>query len=319
MAYAILRFSKQRGGSARALEAHHERKKEAYKSNPDIDPNRSAENVHLIRASTSYNREIGSRIQSAGCKVRKDSVKFIDTLITASPEFFSFKPPEKKREFFVHALEFVKARVGAGNIFVAVVHMDEKTPHMHLCFTPITPDNRLSAKEIMGNRPKMVEWQDAFHAHMSERWPELERGQPAAETKREHIPVRLFKQAVKLDNHMEIIERLLGDINVFNATRKRQEALDELAKLLPAAEGFSAQVKQAQSSIDYVVSRNKTLQDRLDDKDEQLRKKEEAVMNKNIEAQRLQESVRRYERLLSRIPPEILEQVKTSQKTHQAR
>ena len=27
----------------------------------------------------------------------------------------------------------------------AVVHMDEKTPHLHLCFTPITEDGRLSA------------------------------------------------------------------------------------------------------------------------------------------------------------------------------
>lgn len=30
--------------------------------------------------------------------------------------------------------------------------MDEKTPHLHLCFVPLTADRRLSAKEIIGNR-----------------------------------------------------------------------------------------------------------------------------------------------------------------------
>ena len=34
----------------------------------------------------------------------------------------------------------------------AVVHMDEKTPHLHLTFVPLTKDNRLCAKEIIGNR-----------------------------------------------------------------------------------------------------------------------------------------------------------------------
>lgn len=35
--YGILRFAKHKGGSAGALEAHHERTKEKYASNPDID------------------------------------------------------------------------------------------------------------------------------------------------------------------------------------------------------------------------------------------------------------------------------------------
>ena len=31
---------------------------------------------------------------------------------------------------------------------------------MHLCFVPLTQDNRLSAKEVIGGRDKLVEWQD---------------------------------------------------------------------------------------------------------------------------------------------------------------
>lgn len=35
MAYTILRFAKHKGNPARAIQAHHEREKEKYKSNPE--------------------------------------------------------------------------------------------------------------------------------------------------------------------------------------------------------------------------------------------------------------------------------------------
>ncbi len=42
MSYAILRFQKRKAGGVAACERHNERKKEAYKSNPDIDMERFA-------------------------------------------------------------------------------------------------------------------------------------------------------------------------------------------------------------------------------------------------------------------------------------
>lgn len=160
MAYAILRFEKRRGGPATALEKHHERKKENYASNPDIDKTRSGLNFHLIEPKHKYYAEIQSRIESAKCKVRKDSIRFIDTIVTASPEFFAHCSQADARKYFETALDFLKQEVGEENIFSAVVHMDERNPHMHLCFVPLTKDKRLSAKDIIGNRNKLVEWQD---------------------------------------------------------------------------------------------------------------------------------------------------------------
>ena len=46
MAYAILRFAKHKGGASKALSAHHERTKEIYASNSDIDKNRTMQNYH---------------------------------------------------------------------------------------------------------------------------------------------------------------------------------------------------------------------------------------------------------------------------------
>ena len=187
-----MRFAKQKGGAG-ALEAHHERTKEKYASNPDIDTGRSKNNFHIVKPEMSYKRESDSRIAAAGCKTRKDSVRFVDTLITASPDFFKRKELEEVKAYFRTAADFLSRKIGGGNIFSAVVHMDERTPHMHLCFTPITEDGRLSAKEIIGNRIQLTKWQDDFFSYMVKTYPDLERGESASETGRQHIPTRIFK------------------------------------------------------------------------------------------------------------------------------
>ena len=171
MPYAILRFQKRKAGGVAACERHNERKKEAYKSNPDIDMERSKNNYHLIAPPKyTYKKEINRMVAEAGCRTRKDSVMMVETLITASPEFMNQLPPEEQKAYFQTALDFISERVGKQNILSAVVHMDERTPHMHLCFVPITPDNKLSAKAILGNQKSLSEWQTAYHERMSSRW-----------------------------------------------------------------------------------------------------------------------------------------------------
>ena len=231
MAYAILRFAKHKGGASKALSAHHERTKDSYASNPDIDLSRTAQNFHLVTPRWSYEQEIKHRIQTAGCRVRKDSVKFVDTLVTVSPEFAKAHEAEMP-EYFMRAFGFLKERVGEENIISAVVHMDEKTPHMHLCFVPLTRDKRLSAKEILGNKTSMIRWQDDFYACMAERWPELERGTPAVETRRKHLTPQWYKKVTAMDAKLEQLEATLNNINVFNAGKKREEAVALLAQLL---------------------------------------------------------------------------------------
>ena len=103
MAYAVLRFAKHKGGASKALSAHHERTKEVYASNPDIDAERTKQNFHLVTPRWSYEQEIRHRIRMAGCRVRKDSVKFVDTLVTVSPEFAKAHDAEMP-EYFNRAL-----------------------------------------------------------------------------------------------------------------------------------------------------------------------------------------------------------------------
>ena len=149
--------------------------------------------------------------------------RFVDTLITASPEFFKGKSPKEIAAYFQRAADFLIDRVGRENIVSAMVHMDEKTPHLHLVFVPLTKDNRLCAKEIIGNRANLTKWQDDFHACMVEQYPDLERGESASKTGRKHIPTRLFKQAVNLSKQARAIEAVLSGITPLNAGKKKRK------------------------------------------------------------------------------------------------
>ena len=304
MAYAILRFAKHKGGASKALSAHHERTKEVYASNPDIDTERTKQNFHLIAPRWSYGQEIRHRISMAGCRVRKDSVKFVDTLVTVSPEFAKAHEAEMS-EYFTRAFTFLKEHIGEENIISAVVHLDETTPHMHLCFVPLTKDNRLSAKEILGNKKVMIRWQDDFYACMAERWPELERGMPAVETKRKHLTPQWYKKVTAMDAKLEKLETVLNGINVLNAGKKREEAVALLAQLLPEVESFQAEIQRMQQAVSRSLSmqrcsaeENETLKDELT-----AERRKSAEQRAKLAA--LEERYKRMEKLLDSIPAEL--------------
>ena len=305
MAYAILRFAKHKGGASKALSAHHERTKDCYASNPDIDLSRTAQNFHLVTPRWSYEQEIKHRIQTAGCRVRKDSVKFVDTLVTVSPEFAKAHEAEMP-EYYRQAFDFLKERVGEENIFSAVVHMDEKTPHMHLCFVPLTRDKRLSAKEILGNKKAMIQWQDDFYTCMAERWPELERGAPAVETKRKHLTPQWYKKVTAMDAKLEKLETALNGINVLNAGKKREEAVETFKQLLPEVESFQAEIQRMQQA----VSQSLTMQRCSAEENETLKDELTAERRKSAEQRAklvvLEKRYERAEKLLKQLPPELL-------------
>ena len=309
MAYAILRFAKHKGGASKALSAHHERAKDSYASNPDIDLSRTAQNFHLVTPRWSYEQEIKHRIQTAGCRVRKDSVKFVDTLVTVSPEFAKAHEAEMP-EYFMRAFGFLKERVGEENIISAVVHMDEKTPHMHLCFVPLTRDKRLSAKEILGNKKSMIRWQDDFYACMAERWPELERGTPAVETRRKHLTPQWYKKVTAMDAKLEQLEATLNNINVFNAGKKREEAVALLAQLLPEVESFQAETRRLQDMIASSRMEHRSQQQENTALRKELNKERDRNFEQNVKISALTQRCKRAEKLLDKVSPEVLEHIK---------
>ena len=296
--YGILRFAKYKGPEIGRIEAHNERTKEIYASNPDVDTERSKYNFHLVKPKGKYRAEAEKQIAEVGCRTRTDSVRVVETLITASPDFFKDKKKAQIKEYFEHALNFILKHVPKERILSAVIHVDEKTPHMHLSFVPITDDGRLSAKDIVGNRKKLTWWQDEFWKHMVEKYPDMERGESASETGREHIPPRLFKEAIHLNRMKDQIMQILADTNVLNKKTKTEELEALLKKYIPSVEQMKTKLKKYDAAYKTLKTEITELEKKLDDSKESTLKKLE-ISRKLQEYEELKKTV-------ENIPPEIL-------------
>ena len=304
--YAIMRFAKYKGPEIGNIEAHNERTKEKYASNPDVDTSRSKYNFHLVKPPGKYRAESERQIAAAGCRTRKDSIRMIETLFTASPEFFKGKKRAEIRVFFEEALHFLEQHQSKETIISAVVHMDEKTPHMHLCFVPLTADKRLSAKEIVGNKKKLTQWQDRFWEHMVKKYPDLERGESASESGRDHIPPRVFKEMTRLTKQKAKLEELLSGVNVFNAKGKAAEIGAFLDKYIPAVEQMHTTLKKYNTAFTVTTAENKKLKKKTEQLEQSLDKATQESTLKKLADAKLHRDYEDAVAVLDRIPQEVL-------------
>ena len=251
MPYAIMRFKKTGTGGIAPAQKHNERVKTKYKSNPDIDAKRIKDDYHIIKPDKPYRAIIKDKLSSANCRIRKDSVLMVETILTASPEFMNDLPAEEQQKFFRLAAEFFEKEIGKENIISAIVHMDEKTPHMHLCFVPLTPDGHLSAKKIIGDRQKLCRWQDRYHAFMAKEFPDLERGRAAKETGRQHIPTWMLKRTSELEKDGQEIADLFASMNRFNMPKVKNELETRFPAWLKKTQVLSAQIASAKIGMEH--------------------------------------------------------------------
>ena len=305
--HAILRFAKYKGPEIANIEAHNERTKDKYASNPDIDPSRSHLNFHLIEPERRYRAEAERQIKEAGCRTRSDSVRLVEALVTASPEFFQGKKKAEIKAFFQEAVTFIQRHQDPKTIVSAAVHLDEKTPHMHLSFVPLTEDGRLCAKEILGNRKKMTWWQDQFWEHMVRKYPDLERGESASKTGRDHIPPRVFKEMIRLSKQKAKIEEVLAGVNAFNAKSKVAEIEKLLDQYIPAVEQMHTTLKKYQVAFTKTTKENKKLKHENAQLEESLDKATQKSALKQLADAKLRRDYEDAVAVLERIPKEVLD------------
>ena len=309
---AILRFATYKGPEIGHIESHNERTKEKYASNPDIDTSRSHLNFHLVFPERKYRAEAEKQIAEAGCRTRSDSVRVVEVLVTASPEFFKGKKKAEIKAYFQEALDFIQQHQNPRTIISAVVHMDEKTPHMHLCFVPLTKDKRLSAKEIVGNKKKLTWWQDEFWKHMVGKYPDLERGESASKTGRTHIPPRLFKEAVHLNRMKDQIMAILNDSNPFNKKAKAEELEALLDKYIPGVEVMRTKLKRYDKTYKELTEENAELEKKLSSASKESVRKKLEISQKLNELDELR-------RTMDSIPDAIIREYTEQKYVHHSR
>lgn len=180
--FCIMRTEKRKRTDLGGIQKENTRTATEY--NNKVSPGMDILNVTL-RESNNWLRDIDNEIKTAGARTRSNSVLALDTLYTASSEFFQGKTNEENDTFFRDCLKFHERHFG--HIISAVIHYDETTPHLHVISVPLTQDGRLSARDVIGNKAKMSKAQDEFFEQVGKGYG-LERGiHMDGQEKKKHI------------------------------------------------------------------------------------------------------------------------------------
>lgn len=190
----------------------------------------------------------------------------------------SDSPPmqaDRSRQFFQDAYDFLAERYGRENVISATVHLDEATPHMHFNFVPVTPDGRLSAKDVL-TKQSLTEQQTAFHEAVGAKYG-LQRGEPKGSGKRrQHMETAEYKayaaELAEARQRAETAQRatqaldsrvhvLQGDVKALEGQRERLSA--DLAETSQRAGEAHQRAAQEQGAVKALESRRDALRDEV--------------------------------------------------------
>ena len=164
-AFAIIRTKKHKHiASVIGVARHHAREIAC----PTADPTKAARNVSW-GAGKSPSQAVGDRVltlideaeKKAGKKFRSDSVKAIEYLMTASPEWWTTATKEQRTGYVKRCRTFIEKKHGAGCVIAEWYHGDEGSPHLHALVLPLH-NGVLNAKHFLGGKARMRGLQDDF-------------------------------------------------------------------------------------------------------------------------------------------------------------
>lgn len=255
--YAILRVQKCKGAEIGAMQYHNDREPGKH-TNPDIDPTRTRMNREMC-PHADYEGEVQARIDagySGTRKVRKDAVRLVEGIVTASPEFFEGASDEEVRGFFDSAFEFCREEFGESNMVHFTVHMDEETPHAHFGFVPLR-DGKLSWKGFFPDKAALGAMQDRFYERVGALYG-LSRGEKRGdgEPVRRHKSVAEYKAEnrrvqAELDEKSERLEAVTAEFAAVSEDLKevRAQCSEYKAKL----DGFAAAFEKIKVELAQIV------------------------------------------------------------------
>ncbi len=153
MGFVILHIDKASGNDA-GMTAHIER---------TIEPaNADKERTYLNRELVEFPEEVASRTQAIHHRLdtagltRKAQTKSVlcGLCYPVYPKICNIEVTEKHGEWCEDNLAWLRKTYGADNVVSAVLHMDEKIPHIHATVVSIVTGERRKAKETQKRNEK---------------------------------------------------------------------------------------------------------------------------------------------------------------------
>lgn len=208
-------------------------------SNENIDPNETKNNMSLyfdqtemkFKACTDIEQAINSletRLATVKKPMRKDAVICRGLILQLDPEFYESATEDEKSKSYGDMLSWAKSTFGSKNIVAVSVHVDEANPHMHLLFTPVTDDGRLSQKDWFPDPMSLGAMHEDFRQHMRQHGYSITHDR---QPKRKHMSVKEYKafrgaeeKAVELRDWELDLKRRITKVNDKEADLETRES-----------------------------------------------------------------------------------------------
>lgn len=193
MPFCTIGAAKLKGGSLGSSEHHVDRTRET----PNADPERTHLNRVIVVGDGNVRELVSEVINEHGGKPRRHSVEAIELLLSASPEYFDDENPQKREEklenFVTRVRAFLADRRNCGVCIKAVLHLDERTPHVHAHLVSIDPEGRLNASHYLDGQVKLR----ALHDRYAEAMRPLGLGRGREGSRASHQTVKQFYASVE--------------------------------------------------------------------------------------------------------------------------
>ena len=253
MSYSICRIAKIKASGVTGIQIHDQREKDGVShTNEDIDWSKTAENVSLLEQTERFRTVVANRIDELNLKrkPRSDATVMCQALVTSDNDFFKSMTRQEQTEFFRKSLDFIKERYGEQNLVSATIHYDERTPHMHINFVPVTVDGRLSAKDLFSPKSLRV-LQNDYNRFVREQGYDLERGEIDSKTK--HLDVEMYKVETK-----------------YKQLKAKEQELERLEKIdtVVGLEAEKGKLAYSTKEVDAIKEQNRALKLESHRKDE---------------------------------------------------
>lgn len=261
MGYAVYHTEKGKGSGA-TFGNHIDRVKGKEKSYRNADPKKIDWNLNIPiyknRHKLSLETAIQERIKEGYTKkrkIRKDAVRYLKHVFTGSHKDMKriFKNKKAREKWIKENINFAEQEFGKENIVRVSLHLDERTPHLHVVSVPITEKGGISAKQLMGGSKEMELRQDRYAEKMKAF--NLERGIRRtgikhSDMKEYYGKIKKAKEDVAKEIDLEPVKGIFG-INKNKTIEKHEEALDRAYFALKRAENY-----RNKNRVDVLVQEN---------------------------------------------------------------
>lgn len=193
----------------------HNRRLSKTHSNSLINTTKSSDNIAVVPVKKSLYKDTKARLEkevlSKGNRITKASV-WISEVCCTLPTGIEL---ERSESYFREIIRYFEETQGKDNVMSAYIHFDETTPHLHLCLANVTPDGKLSRKELW-TRQRLLEIHDKLPHLLQEKGYDVERGdhlEDFEDIKKAKLPLKQYKIFREKEKIKEEYKDLVKDYN----------------------------------------------------------------------------------------------------------